>query len=378
MKKMTSKINQIFKHEKNDLVDALIMPTIDPFIQDKWDKTKGVSTPQFNQVEYVYHNQEFTVLIILKNYGVQDNLVSIKYAYKIEKDTGEMVDEGEAIAYKNKIDQRQFLLCQSLPKIRFDDDSKAGKYTIHLKFSDEITGKENTLSCDIELKNFQTKSTVNTEDELEEWVTSYYLKPKPDEMIDAFLYFIKTISDEDQYINGIGFFKECLNLSPFLIPELVSLYEEINNPAIRKGFLILVGNSHYPQAIADKIVNEKDKELLGRIINGILPDSLHSDLTDPQELDFLWSAFFANGRYENIEKLIYTLEFRDALGNMSDGEAATEKESQVMREAIYAAAKWSLQANAQSHEFVKIYCTYFLNYEKSSKELKNDLLEIIN
>jgi hypothetical protein len=81
---MFSQIKSFFKKtEQNDSVDALLIPTSETFIDDKWEKTLGISSPVFTLTERVYHNQKFTLLMLLKSYGVKNGKAKVRYKYEI-------------------------------------------------------------------------------------------------------------------------------------------------------------------------------------------------------------------------------------------------------------------------------------------------------
>ena len=349
-------------------IKALVLPTTDSFFLDKWEKTVGILRPKFFGISRVNYFQEFFVLIILEDFGLENHQVDVAYTYRILQPQGQVLGKGKGTVFQGTLSHRQLLLATDIPQISFDSANPSGEYLLSFEIEDRILKKSVNYSLPITVQSFQSVDAVDGEGKLGEWMSAYYLSPRPEELLSAFVLFCETIQEEILFANGICFFRECLNNSLFLGKEFLALYQVNDSPTLKENILCLLANSQYADIAASQLQSDENRGLFQEFAENTLPGLSTLDITHPQELDFLWSAFFATGRYEHVKRVILQISRKEHTGD--------EKEK-IINEAISGAAIWSLSTNCQTHEFVQVYCKYFFQQEQFDSKIKESLGEII-
>ena len=101
---------------------------------------------------------------------------------------------------------------------------------------------------------------------------------------------------------------------------------------------------------------------------------LEKEISHPSELDMIWSLFFANGKYENIEKIISTLYYKK---DISEADLDRLSQEELLKYAIGSAAAWSLETIGSYHPMVQVYIIYTMNQPTTSPYLKDELKNIL-
>lgn len=162
----------------------------------------------------------------------------------------------------------------------------------------------------------QPVTTVKTFQELNVFLHSYYLQPRPDLVADAIraLSSSAVLSDETTVPPIAGFFSEVFAANPEKLAEWQTLIEEQDERA-KNALNLALSISQAGGALQIKDMSASANDLF-------------------------WGAFFASGKPEYVLKLVDQLKYydeRDDAGLFAAG----------------AAAKWSLASNARQHEKVR-------------------------
>jgi len=201
---------------------------------------------------------------------------------------------------------------------------------------------------------------IATEDQLNEWLTYYYLHPRPDLVVSAV-----------QYMSGQGLLLKPNASTPFCIflanvfaanpAKVETWFEELRTgKEDQRSALALTlwrANTSGSESLL-KALSKEGSAPFQQYVNELLadnhhPDLLHNEIDKPGRLDALWAGFFATGDERYVKRIIGALPLfqeKDDVGQMLIG----------------GAAKWSLASNAYQHPKVMQIC------EAQLKELPPD------
>ena len=361
----------------NNNSTTLIIPTLDLFIQDQWEMTKGITAPRFSILEKAYPNQTFQVIIIIGNYKIKEGKINVLINCHIENEAGQIVsqDTFKRTLVADLEEHIGFILLPELPTFNFSKTDKDGDYNIVVNIKDSNSGTEEIIKREISLQRSSPSQFIALDVELEEWRQKYYLDPKPNELIACYLQSMDKIGMNDNA--NIQFYAEALNNALFLVEDIDQLLIKGELPQEKRNALnLLLARSNYsgpdlegfskPELAIHHKISAEDE-------GGYNP-LLQETLTHPTELDLLWSMFFANGKYENIEKIISALHFMEGK-NIEEVRAAPE--SEMIQFAIGMASAWSLESIGRGHPVVKVYMIHTLNLRETSVYLNNELISIL-
>ncbi|WP_299836660.1 hypothetical protein [uncultured Tenacibaculum sp.] len=356
---------------------AIVLPTLDINIEDQWEKTRGIATPRFSTVSELYPNQDFQVIIVLGKYQIQQGKVRVKITCDIESSEGNItLSNGFNIMLEADLEKYiGLILLPKLPSFRFGSEHPAGEYKVIVKVDDTNSDeKEESIVNTITLRKENPNQPIELENELEAWRQNYYLDPKPNELIAAYCKSLDEIGINNDA--NILFYVEALNNSLFLADDINRLLGEGNLPQLqRNGLNILLARSNYENVDLENF-SEQELKILHEIRDeGFYnPLLLEEQVSHPSGLDMLWSLFFANGKYDNIDKIIEALDLRVG----KDPEKLKDlPQEEAIAYAIGSASAWSLGLNAKHHSLVRTYLIYKVNQPNISEYIKESLIAIL-
>ena len=363
--------------DQNQLPTAIVLPTLDINIEDQWEKTRGIATPRFSTVSEIHPNQNFQVIIVLGKYKIVDNKIRVNITCDIESTDGKTTLPSDFnITLEANLDKFiGLILLPKLPVFTFNSTYPEDEYKVIVKVNDTQTEEdveviENTVTL---RKDFPNKP-LELKDELETWRQNYYLDPKPNELLHAYFKSLDEIGINNDA--SILFYVEALNNSLFLADDINRLLADGNLPQLhRNGLNILLARSNYKNV---NLENFSDQEL--KILHEIREEGfynlllLEETVSHPIGLDMLWSLFFANGKYENIEKIIDAL----ALTEGKDPENLKDlPQEEAIAFAIGSASFWSLGVNGKHHPLVRTFMIYKVNQPNIPEYVKDSLISIL-
>jgi len=184
-----------------------------------------------------------------------------------------------------------------------------------------------------------------------DWVTDYYLDPKPDE-------FAKNVQElENQGIfekeNAqwpvVSFLSQVMAANPSQVGEWMAFSETLNEPSI--GALRLAAwYSH--TSTAKKYFHSKE---LTNYIQNEAPNILELEVNNPTVLDMLWGYFFATGEIEPLERISKALElskYTDAVDSYKESQKTEEDKKNLYLGVTFQSAMWSIESNCKNHPLV--------------------------
>src|SRR4030095_12620547 len=134
---------------------------------------------------------------------------------------------------------------------------------------------------------------------VEAWVTSYYLAPKPDEVADALAVLAaqSLLERGEAQAAHLGFVAEVFRANPGRVEGWVQPYLGLPKRFVIYTALWIAHSRESMFALgrmADVAPFEEGTAL--RVLRGSLPPSIESiPIDSPATLDFLWGCFFASG-----------------------------------------------------------------------------------
>ena len=180
-------------------------------------------------------------------------------------------------------------------------------------------------------------------EQLEQWMTYYYLDPTPGEIPKA----LEAVSTLGLFENDAvqaplsGFFAEVFRANPAALHEWVKPFVGVPKRHILYSALWMAGSTESKAALAELALGALPEEArqLKSLAESTPPTINSMEVNSPAPLDYLWGCFMASGAEDPVLRIIDQVK----LVNVK-GDAATMM--------IGGAAQWSLSANSGQHEKV--------------------------
>ncbi len=355
--------------------DTILIPTLSTFIDDLWERTKGITTPRFSGVFELIPNQEFQALILLGKYTIKDSKINLKIKCFLQHtETSKVLPNTFETTLVGDLEKEiGFILFPELPKFKFTEEDEEGEYKFILQVHDTNSGEDKEVEQTLTFSKKEIDFFQKREGEIEDWRQNYYLDPKPTELISNYFKSLEEndILNQDQ---SIIFYVEALNNSPFLVEEIKKLLSKGECSQLqRNGLNIVFARSKYEEV--DSLgFSEQELKILHEF-RSEFQSPLELEITHPTELDMLWSMFFANGKYENVEKIISVLYYKK---DITEEQAKSLPQDELLKYAIGSAADWSLETIGRYHPMVQVYMINKLNHPTTSDYIKSQLADILN
>lgn len=196
---------------------------------------------------------------------------------------------------------------------------------------------------------------VTTDEQLHEWLTYYYLHPRPDLTISAIHLMSKKgwLSKADSQSPLAAFLAQVFaNNSDKTKAWLIELQSSTEDQKIMAALALWMAHTSNSVSLLESVATKGSpsyqdyvKKLLG---DDRPPDFLKDTISSAGFLDALWGSFFATGDERYVQRLISALPMLDTKGD-------------VTKMLIGGAAQWSLTSNAIQHPRVMEICETELN-----------------
>ena len=182
---------------------------------------------------------------------------------------------------------------------------------------------------------------IANEQDLERWMTYYYLHPQPDLLVPALM-----LADQKGLLQGdaqapfTAFISQVMAQNPTRIPgwfQQLQVLKDKSKPAILTALWWSNTKEGKEQlaAVIKSLPEKAQADLQSQCAGNATPIE-KMDITSPAVLDELWGAFCATGDEKYVNRLMSTLPWVDA-----------DKDYNKLM--IGGAARWSLTSNAQQH-----------------------------
>jgi len=210
-------------------------------------------------------------------------------------------------------------------------------------------------------------SSIN---ELDEWMTFYYLNPTPERVPVAIKYFSENPAYKTNvHIPTAAFFAALFRKDPLLMQKSFHdlLHEQANTRILMMEAIYMTGTGESLEALnlARQVWFSDEQRLQVDFLLADIPKDVFDVKVDDvqrgsESLDILWATFSATGAKGPILKIISV--------------ACLVKDGQGNERIVGSAANWSLGSNAKTHKRVLEICKEEL---KNADGTKRELLEKI-
>ena len=345
---------------------ASVIITTDVDWEKKWN-TPAATTPKFTTTDKLRIGEQGTILIFFANPKLDsDNSIDVTCDIKITRPNNITTENSGLKGYAGKLmgPPENTYLTESIIRFVGEPSDPVGEWVININVHDNIRHVTVPLKLKFNLLPADSaKEPVMTENELNDFMSYYYLHPTPEKVPQAV-----------QAMHKMGYLQKESAGAP--LTAFLSLIFKSTSSAIEKS---LVDFSSYPPTeqqvllralwLADtsqsKMALQKFK--LGNdnaeLFKSVPPKIEQLPVESPDVLDMLWGAFMASGDEKYVIQVISVLPYSTIKGN-------------IPHLMVGGSAKWSLTSNAIQHKRVLDICKAQL--EKQPKEVKEILLEVIS
>jgi hypothetical protein len=259
-------------------------------------------------------------------------------------------------------------------------DAEDGTGTVEAEV-EAPSGHKKLPPSSIQVESFATGSKIafKDSDEFSSFLETYYRQPNPARLLPALQFLV---SDQTQHSQN--------NLAEIAAAFLSAALKA--DPAAAKDFQARISSqSPLTRALGLLILRSAGHDIAG-VLNSLSADEQEKfkslpPLEDPYEipmtqeafthLDMLWGVFGATGRFEPVNKIASTLDWRsdyDAFDKMrKSGEHPSQLTPSIVRGLTYMAAGWSLSSFQRNDPLVADYIEYMLASPDISQSVKSEL-----
>jgi hypothetical protein len=364
-------------------IDGRIIKTIDYSIEEKWNYTLNQTEPDITNCDTVYKNQNLFITVLDSDFVLtSQNGSNVLYSLKIFKPDGTIYlsqDTLQLVYLKKKVNNGH-PLSNVILKMHFKEDDSFGEYKFVLTITDNVSKKTKCINSKVVLAvlpSISQSPVIKDIDVFTKWMEFYYENPNPVKAISYYLFYTHSELSENEttLLPALSFFTEIVRNNAFLLPQILKSFEiQDIKSRIYLIYLLRCSNSVTDDFI-DRLASH-EKEIFLKAKDVPLTD-MDGTVTDPFQLDMLWSTFFAGGSYQPILKLIKALEYSTFQKELEKSTTEAEEDQNVMKNVIYNIVKWSLKNNCKKHALVKDYCEWSLQFESLSGLQKVELSNIL-
>jgi hypothetical protein len=228
--------------------------------------------------------------------------------------------------------------------------------------------------CDLPAQAQAQKSAVNTaapksinsQDDVVQWMTYYYLHPQPDLLVPALTYADSTGLIEKGQAPLTAFVSRVFAQNPGRIHEWTDQLKGLSNRSKPMLWSALwwsstVAGKESLESLMTTLSEKQATEVLSQMAHPAEPID-QMEIKSPEVLDELWGAFSATGDVKYVDRLITTLPW------------AANSNGDLNKMMIGSAARWSLTSNAQQHPIV---LKEILKERDAQPELRGILSKVI-
>lgn len=218
--------------------------------------------------------------------------------------------------------------------------------------------------------------------ELGSWVMNYHVKRDSLRAVDAAL---NTIKNDEQYINNnkhvLYFFKLVFKENPSLLDSVASKFNTFNQ--LDKNKLVILAALTNNRSLKAQINSDEQLKSHYKYAKTIRIPKVGNRVRRLEELDLLWSKFFATGSKEPIVKIVKALEFQRYSGAIIKLNAKNNKDRTAImvdnarKEAIYRSVMWSLMSNCSNIPLVHTYCIQLFKGKEIDDKIKEQLSALL-
>ncbi|MCK9554864.1 hypothetical protein M0R36_03480 [bacterium] len=347
------------EQEEQKPFEVCVFPTRQDYKMDWWFAVPSQFPPKVTIAGEIFRGEKCNIFLTFSNYGVESNAADITFDLKVIKSDGTLdacIEDCEG--YKGEIPGKYFLPSQNSIYVCFDKDDPLGEYTVEVTARDHIKNQTASKTTHFCVSEFKIPS-VDPKDS--RWFLNYPSEPKPAVAFAHFLNRPRPYINEKGTIlwSSIWFYKYVFEENEFLIPHLITFFENQASEQQKKDIILLlflIGKTESLPKLTDNL--EEYKKSLRDIV---IPDP-YAEITTGSQEDMLWAEFFATSRVKPVKHLITALnlskhaEVLDKIKKKEITEINDEIREKAMLGAVFHAALWSLSSNCMNCDLLLQYC----------------------
>ena len=347
--------------------------TLAPNVADEFAHIMPYRAPSVPHVDRVVRHQPVQLVLALMNPAADadgkvlvlvESIRSISPSGKVK----ELVKAGSPVVAlqgvkKNPGDFSGIMLARTGGTMILEDRDPLGKWRVVFTVRDKGDGSTREFTAEIELVETLpgTPDKPMTAEEMGRFMTDYYKKPDPAKIPAAFEAFVKWDgagkSNYDPLMWLCGF-AELYWLNPQFRPALIKAAAGYSQK--HKLYVALILERAGAQETELKDADPELKRLFAIVKSSGDSPLAFKEVTNPAQLDALWTMFLTTGKVEPIRRLVHELRKRDGAMTLDEakklGRQLTKEElKKLMPSLIASAAEWSLGSNSKQHELVAFY-----------------------
>ena len=201
---------------------------------------------------------------------------------------------------------------------------------------------------------FSQLKEEKSEAQVGDWFTNYYKKPTPEKLLGELekLHKKGILKNADSTPTFISFISQIMITNPKMVPQWLEKAKSLSKD--QKDTL-------YMAAWISRTLEAKDFFTKNNLsdFQQKAPDLLSLEVQHPSTLDMFWGAFFATGKQEPIRSIIKSFElskYTGAIERFKNGDKSEKANSELLLEATFQSATWSLESNCHQHPKVLEHC----------------------
>lgn len=209
---------------------------------------------------------------------------------------------------------------------------------------------------------------IQTEMDLSQWMTYYYLSPQP-ALVPKAIFFIERqglLDCQNAKASFVAFFSQIFAQNPTKLPawieELKALKQPHKNLVWSALWMANTAEAKGQMIIVAKQLMPNDQASIVKYTHKAVPIET-MEISSPAILDMLWGHFFATGDERYVKRIMTVLQ-RSA-PTEHNGESAI----------ISGVAQWSLTCNARQHKRVLQICTRERDSQPALKTALSDVID---
>lgn len=192
----------------------------------------------------------------------------------------------------------------------------------------------------------QNTKSIDDDAELEEWLTFYYLHPRPELTVSAWKHMAqdKIFSREDLRPGMVAFYSALFRREPSLSMKLVPEIHDTDSRFVLATATWLTNADNAVDVIdaLSKTARPDERSMLKDMTYRAPPDIATKPITSEWDIDALWGTFFATGEAKYVDRIASTLEWKS--------------DPDPLHHSVAEAASRSLVSNGVGHPRVLIIC----------------------
>ncbi len=367
-------------------VDGMILLTTDLYFPNKFDYTLSESIPKSDMISTIPRGQYYLISPMIVDPALNgDGNADVVLDFHVTKPDGSVYFQNSGtpgisgkVAYPQNV-----MLTASVIKICFDPGDPVGTYTIAITVNDRVNSTSKEMTRTITLVEPTWEEKTYDEELFLSFLEDYQKNINPQDAVWALMYCVNSDLVKNPKFNQamLSFFVDVFRDNPFVLPKLKELYSTLDED--KKPYLMMViqwadqSSYEFYESLPEK-ERRAFLETMMEIGDISAPDG---PLTHPVYMDMMWQEFYARGNYKPILRLVDTISYVSYVGTIdrvNAGEESEELMENMIREAMYGAAMFSIGSHYRTHPLAKAYLDYIYQVEELSDSVRKELGKIVN